>query len=364
MAEPIRPIHDESDYLTALAEIDELFDAPPGSANADRLEVLAVLVAEYERASTGRVAPHPVDVLNVRMKAQGRTQADLAKLLGSRSRASEVLANRRGLSAEMARKVANDWAIPTSLLSAPYVVRGRLKRALRRVAISAVAIVALCAATVMGVQARYGSDVPSAARLRAAVESQRNLPAYTPVKRVPPEVVKALLAAEDGNFYGHRGYSSVRSLVAAWHAMVHGKAQGGSTITQQLAKHVLGDERRSIGRKVKELIAVRRLETVLTKDEILEAYLNRVDFGAGQVGIGAASAHYFGKAPSDLSVAQAAYLAGVVRSPGRYDIGLVENQAPAKARRDWVLSRMAVDGMITQSAARLASAEPLVASRN
>src|SRR6185369_10424261 len=130
-------------------------------------------------------------------------------------------------------------------------------------------------------------------------------------------------------------------------------------ITQQVAKNVLLKETPSIGRKIKEIILAQRLEKALTKDRILEAWFNVIYFGGNEFGIEAASEHYFGKAPGDLSIAEAAYLAGLPKAPNAYRLDVANNQTRAKERRDWVLARMAADGMITVSAAHLASAEPL-----
>jgi penicillin-binding protein 1A len=171
-------------------------------------------------------------------------------------------------------------------------------------------------------------------------------------------VIKAFLAAEDRDFYAHGGYSKTAMFRAAWRT-VSDNRQGGATITQQVAKNVMLKEKPSIGRKVKEIILAQRLEKVLTKDRILEAWLNVIYFGGKEYGIAAASQHYFGKTPGDLSIAEAAYLAGLPRAPNVYRLDVADNRGRAKERRDWVLTRMAADGMISASAAHLASAEPL-----
>src|SRR5215467_6810248 len=126
MNEPIHPIRNEDDYLTALSEIGALFNSDPGTEESDRAEVLAVLVADYERKRHAATTADPIDVLHMSMKGQGRTQADLAALLESRSRASEVLSRRRQLSASMIEKIEQAWSIPASLLSAPFHVESRL----------------------------------------------------------------------------------------------------------------------------------------------------------------------------------------------------------------------------------------------
>jgi penicillin-binding protein 1A len=359
MSEPIRPIRSEADHAAALAEIDALFAAAPGSADADRLEVLAVLVAEYERAHGSEMPAHPIEVLNLAMKAQGRTQAELAELLGSRSRASEVLGRRRQLSTAMVEKLAQAWSIPAVLLSAPYTVESRLMRALKIGVVVAAITIGLSAATIGGVYAWYGADLPTSDQIAAALAgSTANVPAFTPLGELPPEVIKAFLAAEDEDFYAHGGYSNTAILRAALRNMTN-KRQGASTITQQVARNVLLKNPPSIGRKIKEIILAQRLEKVMTKDRILEAWLNIIYFGGNEYGIAAASQHYFEKTPRDLTIAEAAYLAGVPKAPNVYRLDVVDNRTRARERRDWVLSRMAADGMITASAARLASEEPL-----
>ena len=359
MSEPIRPIRTEADHAAALAEIDVLFAAAPGSADADRLEVLAVLVAEYERAHGTEMPAHPIEVLNLAMKAQGRTQAELAELLGSRSRASEVLGRRRQLSAAMVEKLAEAWAIPAVLLSAPYSVESRLMRSLKIGVVVLAIAVGLSAVAIGGAYAWYGADLPNSDQIAATLAgSTANIPGFMPLGELPPEVIKAFLAAEDEDFYAHGGYSRAAILRAAF-KNVSNKRQGGSTITQQLAKNVLLNESPSIARKIKEIILAQRLEKVLTKDRILEAWLNLIYFGGNEHGIAAAAQHYFGKTPGDLTIAEAAYLAGLPKAPNVYRLDVADNRARAKERRDWVLARMAADGMITASAARIASAEPL-----
>ena len=360
MSETIRPIRSEADHVAALAEIDRLFAAAPGSPEADRLEVLAVLVAEYERAHGTGIPAHPIEVLTVAMKAQGRTQAELAELLGSRSRASEVLGRRRQLSAAMIEKLARAWAIPAALLSAPYTVESRLMRVLKTsVAVLAITI-GLGAVTIGGLSAWYGSDLPDSEQIAAALAgSTASIPGYIPLGELPPEVIKAFLAAEDEDFYSHGGYSLTAIIRASWQTLVSNKRQGGATITQQVAKNVLLKENPSLRRKIKEIILAQRLERALTKDRILEAWLNVIYFGGKEYGISAASQRYFGKAPGDLSIAEAAYLAGIPKAPNVYRLDVADNLIRARERRNWVLTRMAADGMITVSAARLASAEPL-----
>jgi penicillin-binding protein 1A len=232
-------------------------------------------------------------------------------------------------------------------------------RALKIGVVVAAITIGLSAATIGGVYEWYGADLPTSDQIAAALAgSTANVPAFTPLGELPPEVIKAFLAAEDEDFYAHGGYSNTAILRAAMRNVTN-KRQGASTITQQVARNVLLKNPPSIGRKIKEIILAQRLEKVMTKDRILEAWLNIIYFGGNEYGIAAASQHYFEKTPRDLTIAEAAYLAGVPKAPNVYRLDVVDNRTRAKERRDWVLSRMAADGMITASAARLASEEPL-----
>src|SRR6185437_2552726 len=116
----IRPIHTPADHDAALAEIERLWSAQPGTPDHDRLEVLGTLVSTYEEREFPVEAPDPVEALKVDIEQQGRTQADLAALLGSRSRASEVLNRKRCLTIEMAWKLHKEWGIPAEILIRPY----------------------------------------------------------------------------------------------------------------------------------------------------------------------------------------------------------------------------------------------------
>jgi len=360
MDEAIRPIRNEADYQAALGQINALFNAAPGTAEGDRLEVLAVLVADYERRRHADAQADPIDVLSMTMKGQARTQADLAALLESRSRASEVLSRRRQLSASMIEKIAMVWSIPASLLQAPFRAETRLRKALKFGAIVLAIGIGVSAAAIWGLFAFYGAGLPSAAQIGATFAGSRvTIPRFTPLDEIPPETVKAFLVAEDDDFYGHAAYSMTAALRAAIHNVTSGKHEGGSTITQQLAKNVFLNERPSISRKIKEVILARRIEQALTKDRIIEAYLNRSYFGGEQYGIAAASDHYFGKHSADLTIAEAASLAALLKAPNVYRFDAASNLDRARARRNWVLQRMADGGWITVTDARLASDEPL-----
>ena len=140
-----------------------------------------------------------------------------------------------------------------------------------------------------------------------------------PLARVSPHLVNAILAIEDQRFYDHNGIDVVRVAGAALSNLREGRrAQGGSTITQQLARQSFLTPEKTYRRKLTEIVVAARLEGQFTKDEILELYLNKVYFGDGLYGVEAASLGYLGKPASAVSVAEAALLAGLVKSPSSY----------------------------------------------
>ncbi len=179
---------------------------------------------------------------------------------------------------------------------------------------------------------------------------------------VPKHLRDAVLAAEDSRFYSHFGIDFIGIVRAAVEDLRRMRiVQGGSTITQQLAKNFFLSPRRSLWRKIREAELALLLEIRFTKDQILEAYLNKIYFGQegprGIYGVEEASRFYFSKSVGDLSLDEAALLAGIIRSPHRYSP--VRRPAAARARRNWVLSRMARLGMIGKDEARQASAAPV-----
>lgn len=125
----VRPIKTEADYDWALAEIERYFDAEPelGSPDSQRFDVLASLIEHYEAHAWPIGLPDPVDAIRYRMEQTGRTQADLAKLLGSRPRASEVLSRRRAITREQAFRLHQEWNIPAEVLIQPYHVGAEVK---------------------------------------------------------------------------------------------------------------------------------------------------------------------------------------------------------------------------------------------
>jgi penicillin-binding protein 1A len=176
-----------------------------------------------------------------------------------------------------------------------------------------------------------------------------------PIAQVPPHVRLAFLAAEDAAFYQHAGIDPagiVRALLANMRSGAI--VQGASTITQQVVKQLLLSPERSFERKSKELMLALELESKLSKDEIFYLYLNHIYFGAGTYGIAAAARGFFDRDPSELSLAQAALLAGLPQAPSRYDPR--RHPQAAIERQRHVLDRMLVAGFI--------SAEQLAAARD
>jgi penicillin-binding protein 1C len=168
---------------------------------------------------------------------------------------------------------------------------------------------------------------------------------------------KAVVAAEDKRFFWHPGIDPISIARAAWQAAWHRRiVSGASTLTQQLARTIVARPRTLVG-KVREMALAIRIEWSLSKREILEQYLNRAPFGPGLRGIDAASRYYWGKSSSDLSLGEAALLAGMPRRPSAYDPR--KGTGPAEARRSRVLSRMVAMGTATREEAQRARSEPV-----
>ena len=170
---------------------------------------------------------------------------------------------------------------------------------------------------------------------------------------IPMNVRNAVMAAEDRNFYSNRAFSPIALAAAVWDNVLNvGQGRGGSTITQQYAKTAFLTPERSIQRKVKELVIAIKLENQFTKDEILENYLNTIYFGRGSYGVQTASQVYFGTTVDKLTVAQAAVLASILRSPGLYDPGFNKDNLPRlEARFKYVLDGMVEKGWLEKEKA-------------
>ena len=178
-----------------------------------------------------------------------------------------------------------------------------------------------------------------------------------PIKELPPHLPRAFIAIEDRRFYSHHGVDPLGLARAALaNVLRRGVSQGGSTITQQLAKNLFLTQERTLWRKMQELVFALWLERKFSKTEILELYLNRVYFGSGAYGVEAAAQRYFGKSARKVQVAEAAMLAGLVKSPSR--LSPSRNPSGAERRAQSVLTAMAELGFVTEAAAKAALARP------
>jgi penicillin-binding protein 1A len=173
------------------------------------------------------------------------------------------------------------------------------------------------------------------------------------LKELPPYLPQAFVAIEDRRFFSHYGVDPLGILRALGMNVLHrGVSQGGSTLTQQLAKNLFLTQERTITRKLQEFVLAFWLERKFCKQQILELYLNRVYFGAGAYGVEAAAQRYFGKSARQVTVAEAALLAGLVKSPSR--LAPTRNPDGAERRAQIVLVAMAGSGFITERMAQLA----------
>ncbi|MGE0276145.1 MAG: penicillin-binding protein 1A [Nitrospiraceae bacterium] len=180
-----------------------------------------------------------------------------------------------------------------------------------------------------------------------------------PLPEIPKNLTQAVIATEDARFFEHPGLDIVGILRAAWTNLRHGgrKVQGASTITQQLARSLFLSSERTFDRKLRELILAYKMELVLTKEQILEMYLNQIYFGQGAYGVAAAAQTYFGKELPQLTLAEAAFLAGLPKSPNHYSPFKAYDRA--KKRQEHVLFRMSEAGFIGPADRQQAAAEKL-----
>ena len=196
-------------------------------------------------------------------------------------------------------------------------------------------------------------------RLLAEYATERRV--FVPIQAIPKRVIDAFLSAEDKNFYSHHGIDPLSMVRAAitdvGRLRANRRPVGASTITQQVAKNMLLTNEISIERKIKEVLLATRIEAALPKDRILELYLNEIYLGAGAYGVAAAALTYFDKSLDELTLGEAAFLAGLPKAPNHYNPARVPQAA--QARRDWVIDRMVEDGVVTQVDAAQADAQPL-----
>jgi penicillin-binding protein 1A len=185
-------------------------------------------------------------------------------------------------------------------------------------------------------------------------EERRNL---TPLKDIPKVMVDALLAIEDADFFQHSGISYKAFARAALANLKSAKSQGGSTITMQVAKNVYLSSEKNYMRKIYEILLTFKLEHMLTKDKILEIYMNQIFLGNRAYGFSAASEAYFGKPLKDITIAQAAMLAGLPKAPSAFNP--LVNPTRARSRQQYIIERMLENGFITAEQAAQAKAEDI-----
>ncbi|MEK7367632.1 MAG: transglycosylase domain-containing protein, partial [candidate division NC10 bacterium] len=235
------------------------------------------------------------------------------------------------------------------------------------------ALVAMGMGAAGGVFAAYVQDLPTLDALEqyspslvttlysdedepfAAFFEQRRI--LVSLNKIPPYLIEALLATEDTRFYSHRGIDPrgiARALLTNLRTLR--RAEGGSTITQQLAKVLFLTPEKSLARKMKEILLAFQIEREYPKDKILEMYFNQIYFGHGAYGVEAAAQTYFGKSVDELNLAEAAMLAGLPRAPNTYSP--IVDKERARRRRGVVLQRMVEEGFITTEQAEAAAAIP------
>ncbi len=225
---------------------------------------------------------------------------------------------------------------------------------------------------------RYGADLPSVDGLRnyrppvmsrvyagdaglmAELATERRI--FVPYSAIPDVVKQAYVSAEDRNFWTHPGVDPLAIARAGMFDLTHmgqrRRPVGASTITQQVAKNMLLDNHVSLARKAREAILAMRIEQNLSKQRILELYLNEIYLGLSSYGVAAAAQAYFNKPLEKLTLSEAAFLAALPKSPGNYNPFKFPDAA--KARRDWVLDRMTEDHAITTAQATAAQADAIV----
>ncbi|WP_084419143.1 penicillin-binding protein 1A [Henriciella litoralis] len=250
---------------------------------------------------------------------------------------------------------------------------------LRRVALVLFALAAICFIALFLWVAAISRDLPSHKRLAnyeppitsrvhagdgtLIAEFADEHRVFVPIESIPDHVVQAFVAAEDKKFFKHGGLDFVGIMRGAINSAKTklsgsgGNLQGGSTITQQVAKNMLLTRDQRIERKVKEAIIARRMEKAFTKDQILELYLNEIYLGVRAYGVGSAALTYFNKSLPELDLSEAAILAALAQRPST--VNPYRRPERLLARRDYVLNRMVEDGYITKEEAEAAQAEPL-----
>lgn len=274
-----------------------------------------------------------------------------------------------------AKQTRTDAAVKNRNLVRPPQKR---RHALRRFWFPAVLLLAIAAGGLTGIVLAYGLNYSRAAEEVKALATYRPsvvtrvyaddeetligsfaLERRIPLKfeEIPPNVQNAILAVEDARFFEHNGIDPIRIAGAVWKNIVTGSREGGSTLTQQLAKRLFLSSEQTYTRKVNEWIVALQIERYYTKQQIMEMYVNNIFLGAGSYGFEAASETYFGKQAKDLTVEEAALLAGIPKAPSQ--LSPTVNMERSKERRDLVLQLMANNGFISQGEADAARARPV-----
>src|SRR2546421_6611129 len=249
---------------------------------------------------------------------------------------------------------------------------------LRKFWLPAVLLLALAAGGLTGIIAAYELNYSRAANEVAALATYRPsvvtriyaddgktvigefaLEKRIPLKydEIPPVMKNAILAVEDARFYEHIGIDPIRIIGATWKNLTSDKVEGGSTLTQQLAKNLFLTKKQTITRKVNEWGVALQIERYYTKNQIMELYANHIFLGANAYGVEAGAETYFGKQAKDLTIGEAALLAAVPKAPSEYSP--TSNPARAKERRDLVLDLMARNGFATQAEVDAAKTKPI-----
>jgi penicillin-binding protein 1A len=264
---------------------------------------------------------------------------------------------------------------PRAIINTPPEERRHI---LARFWLPAVLLLALAAGGLTGIVAAYELNYSRAANEVAALATYRPsvvtrvyaddgetvigefaLEKRIPLKyeEIPPVLKNAILAVEDVRFYDHIGIDPIRIMGAAWKNLTTDRVEGGSTLTQQLTKNLFLSKEQTYTRKVNEWILALQIERYYTKNQIMELYANHMFLGANAYGMEAGAETYFGKQAKDLTLGEAALLAGIPKAPSDYSP--TSNPGRAKERRDLVLDLMAKNGFVTQSEADAAKAKPI-----
>ena len=264
---------------------------------------------------------------------------------------------------------------PRAIINAPPEERRTL---LSRFWFPAVILLALAAGGLTGIIAAYELNYSPAASEVAALATYRPsvvtrvyaddgetvigefaLEKRIPLKydEIPPVLKNAILAVEDARFYDHIGIDPIRIVGAAWKTLTTDKVEGGSTLTQQLAKNLFLSKEQTLKRKVNEWVLALQIERYYTKNQIMELYVNHMFLGANAYGVEAGAETYFGKQAKDLTLGEAACWPAFRKRP--VNIRRLQILQKAKERRDLVLELMAKNGFASQAEVDAAKAKPI-----